>query len=324
MIIQITYFLGDISMLVIAPTLNGHYKTYFNRLYRDGDEFILIEKIHQIFNPKNLSRIFFHREILFLHGERQAIVMIVMGMTLFWKNISTILYYSFFDDSFKVKMAYRVFRVLGIQLHALEYRDSCRPFLHYLPDPITMRGLFDYECLHSDDTFVFLVAGYLDERKSVIEISSALNEVGLQGYDVTLILVGEQSVGLKRMFDPKRYPFVKFSIIDRRVSDDELHDYICNSSAVLAIYKDHLGSSGFVINSVALNVPVLFVPVGVLKSYERMVLFQSLPETFSEKAITKALLDFVLYKENYYDVNLRMDFIENHDLKKFVGELRYD
>ncbi len=117
-----------------------------------------------------------------------------------------------------------------------------------------------------------VIAGYINARKRVIEIIHALSEITRADKQaVELRLVGR--------IDPTYRPAINAALVnsesetfsavisDKRVSDSRLWSELENADIVSALYSDHYGSSGMVVNAMALGRPVIFFPIGALEGF---------------------------------------------------------
>ncbi|SDU77493.1 hypothetical protein [Pseudomonas sihuiensis] len=218
--------------------------------------------------------------------------------------------------------------MLGVYLYFLEGEEwvssSQCPFksgYRSLKDP----ALLDYKSFSNKSidskAVTYLVVGYIDERKCVPEIVEALITLACDSeISQRLIILGKQSLGVETYLSGLAVPEgLELLVLNRRFSDEEYSQYLAISDVVLAIYKDHLGSSGVVINSILYGKKVLFIPVGVTAAFQARLALDGLPQSSSPDAIRGALVKLV--DSVQYDDSARLRFLDGRSKKDFYLSL---
>jgi glycosyltransferase involved in cell wall biosynthesis len=306
---------------VIVPKLKGHFESYYQLINIESpSELRVVPSIASLLRSSLRNPDGF----VLLHGEIQVLMAILLRLANPKSSIVIVFYYAFLNPTVVGRLSngviYSIFKVMGIRTLGLGYMGGYGKLLENLSDPITVdvKTTKDKEIVN-DETFSFLIAGYIDERKSVFEIIGALGEQKRKGVNVELVVVGEQAESVRHKLDVVLQSIdFPIEIVDRRVDEFELQAYMDRTNCILAIYKQHVGSSGFVINSVGLAKPVLFISRGVLREVSDLVLFPFLPEAETEAEIYKAITEVIKFKGDFFKQDKLDMFIQKHSKSIFV------
>ncbi len=334
-------------MFIVSTNNNGHYQSYREIFERNSSASLF----YVSFDGKgSLINLFIlagrvlasghkDRRILFLNGE-EVFLPIFFKLLMPVYDVKSIVYYAFLGSSFKSflkRVLLCLSSFLRISIYFLEggdfiSRSRCLFKTKYFPlnDPIILYSISDNSCdksvrptLTSDNKFTFLVAGYIDERKNIRKIIDALDDLqNDRSCAFELILLGCQSIDVQNYVQEylDEVGRLKITSINRRFTDDEYLHYTEISDVVLAIYENHLGSSGVVLNAVYCNKPVLFIPIGVCASYMKALSIKGLPINSDESEIARAI-SYVIDNVEQYSSFDRSQFMLDHSQSVFVEKL---
>ena len=147
--------------------------------------------------------------------------------------------------------------------------------------PVSDPPLLDYsdtprhEGVNTDSTIKVLLPGYIDARKCVEEIIQAMVALAerqpTQQFELTL--AGKQDNVLKIPTFGDRGTPENLTIVELnyRLSDGQLALEYFRTHVVLAIYKNHPGSSGVAMNAFAFNKKVIFLSFGTLEEIRKEI-----------------------------------------------------
>lgn len=325
-------------MFVVSTELKGHYLSY-GKIIDDHSGGrgvnVFFEGRGLIYNVFFIARNIWRqsgeeKKILFLNGEQVLLPLLIRLLFPRYKVLS-IVYYSFLGRGLRSqvkKVIFCISSMLGIFLYFLEGEEwvsgSHCPFKNNyrsLRDP----ALLEYKSFSDkdigSDVTTYLVVGYIDERKCVPEIVEALIAFAFDSkVSQRLIILGKQSPGVEKYLSGLVVPEgLELLVLNERFSDEEYSQYLAVSDVVLAIYKDHLGSSGVVINSILYGKKVLFIPVGVTAAFEKRLGVEYLPQSSSSGEIKEALAK--LANSVQYGDDARLRFLVGRSKKEFYLSL---
>ncbi|WP_422840512.1 hypothetical protein [Aeromonas veronii] len=334
-------------MLFVIPTENGHFNNYIS-LFENRSDF----EESYVLDKKNIESIFRFflfliknkkRNIVFFHGEKHYLVSVLTSFIIkriLGGKVTSVFYYAYATSDSVIKnifysISLLMMKVSGLRSFYLELpfkniKKSYHNFFTVLHDPVLID--FDYytqfkkQQKHETKArkISLLVAGFLDTRKCIGEIISAANLMLEHDYfdKVELTLLGCQSSDVEKI--------IKRSKIHRnlcllqkkyRFEDKELIIEMKNTDIVLAIYENHIGSSGIVINSVALNKKVAFISHGVCKNFQEELGITKHLECTDVIAICEFLNDLAHATEHQYSEEKRISFLEKREPKIFIEAL---
>lgn len=312
-------------MLVLSPSTKGHFKNYFEVINKYEPSEFKVLHLTSFFDIHFIRQVLRNKKILFLHGEIQIKLLLLFIVIFPFKPKSVIFYYSFFKKNKTYNLLYQLLRYLKVKCWALEASCSdLRCGLQILNDPV-LGGKVNSLKLTTSKPLCFLIAGYIDDRKSVKEIITALTKIVKQGVQIQLNIIGTQSDSVKYFLKHtlEVHSFI-ITVRDKRISDDELNMYISNSDCILSIYQRHAGSSGFVIKSIASRIPILFIPKDALLKFEKLINFKHLPKTPSVEEIYKSITEYLAYSGPFYNENECEFFDSNHTEDFFARNILDD
>lgn len=321
-------------MYVVATGTEGHYLNY-SKIINDCSD---VGVVNIIFEGRGLFYNFFYiltsilrtsgvqKKIIFLNGE-QAFLPILIKIFLPTYRVSSVVYYSFFGfgfNSFVKKHLFCFSSMIGIFIYFLEGEEwvsSSRCFFSS-----RYRSLRDPALLYFGDLnpgkreaniVTYLLVGYIDERKCVPEILGALECLfACTGLNQKLIILGKQSSVVEHYLTSYTSPDgVEVLIINKRFSDEEYAQYLVGTDIVLAVYRDHLGSSGVVINAILYGKKIIFIPVGATAAFASRLGIKDLPQSHSVDAIKEALM--AVMNSSQYDASARLRFLEGRGKYEF-------
>lgn len=299
-------------IITVKPSSNGHYDHYEELLKLHSNEGLISSVLTGSFSSTiQLLALIWHNKptkVVFLFGERFWLHLILIRFIFPHRKVSGIFYYSLYplNRLYKVRLlSFFVLRVFMIEVFYLEYDHlDLKQFtkailgIRCLKDPvIASYGTSPCSEPYSNNNLTFLIAGFIDSRKCVPNVVSALNKYCLRypNKKVSLLLLGEQTADVSSFLDALDDSSLSFDIEaeNRRFSDEELVSAIQRSVLVFAVYKDHYGSSGIVLTSIYHRTPVVFVSTGILSSWANELDLSFLPASESENDILEYLNSFI-------------------------------
>lgn len=320
------------KLLVVVPSLNGHYPIYINLLKsgvdKDSLNVIKSTQLIEIFlfclKNKNLK-------VIFLSGDSDFIKSLLLKCLFPSLNISLIIYYSF-EKKFKGfkyslrKILLQSLTYINIKLLLLEGDISALKFgrqdnIKKIYDPLILTNLSKENKIKSKTEEHYLVAGYLDDRKSIRLLFKVLKNLSNNDSKKRVVtLLGVQTNSTKKFLSNlKELSNIEIIQKNYRYDDSELEKELYKCDLVWAAYQNHQGSSGFVINAVQFNKPVIFIATGVLKRFSNELNIDILPKNLLESEIEACLLR--LAKDKQYSSESRANFLNKRDQKKFIKEI---
>jgi len=320
-----------LKTLVIYPNENGHFLNYLN-IIKDTDKENVISlksnRISEIIKYCHTKKII---KVVFLSGDSDCIKSFLLKCVFPSLNISLIIYYSFenknkgFKYSLK-KILLKSLTYINIKLLLLEGDISTVKYIRQnnikiLYDPLMLINTSNKEKLKSNIKVNYLVAGYLDDRKSLRLFFNVLKNLSNNDSKKRVVtLLGVQTNSTKKFLSNlKELSNIEIIQKNYRYDDSELEKELYKCDLVWAAYQNHQGSSGFVINAVQFNKPVIFIATGVLKRFSNELNIDILPKNLLESEIEACLLR--LAKNKQYSSESRANFLNKREKKKFIKEI---
>ncbi len=279
-------------MFFITPSMNGHFQNYIS-IFKEKNEYqghILINSnifssiltlLITIFNLRRKKEV---KEIIFLHGEKHFFISLfasIIWTRILGRKTKSIFYYGYTGKKKGLKKRLLLLSLLLIKHSKLKAfylelpKNSFeKEFVNYfkkLNDPILILPNLTskYEVI-KPNSLNFLIAGYLDSRKCLPETITTLKKLIDNGIckTINLVLLGVQNQDFKSQLS-KVTKNNSLNIIEKnyRFNDSDLVNEIQSANIILAIYDNHLGSSGIVINAVSYYKPIVFVSTGVCDEF---------------------------------------------------------
>lgn len=306
------------------PSKKGHFSNYV-RIFSD---YLGRRKIDERVVTKRSVFLYFklavgwaasgRKDYIFLHGERHLLLMLFIKVLSPKSSVKSIFYYGLYGgnqlSSIRIGLVLSVLKISGIQVFALEAAEALMSKFSYkrvvpLPDPVDLsinELVLQHDGIAGKDEF--LIYGYLDDRKSILEVVDALENFYEKkvGRNARVTLLGEQSSDVEKLLESKQAKIGSVSIVasNHRFCVEELAESMAKANVVFAVYKDHVGSSGVVLESVLCNKNVIFVPVGVLKEFSKQL---GIEQSLLPKSSCVADIEMVLAKVDGGNVKMYTD-----------------
>jgi glycosyltransferase involved in cell wall biosynthesis len=146
----------------------------------------------------------------------------------------------------------------------------------YLPDPLTIYPVkssveaFKNQLKISADRKVFLIFGFLDDRKGISDMMETIGKLTKeQAQKGTLIIAGAWEKAEKKRFESQLKVLegkTDFQIIDVNtfIQDEDIQLYFQASDYILALYQKHIGMSGIMVRAAAAGKPLLTYNFGLM------------------------------------------------------------
>ncbi|WP_421324443.1 hypothetical protein [Aeromonas veronii] len=330
-------------MLFVIPTENGHFNNYIslfkNRIDFEGSYILDKTSFKNVFHFILFLIKRKKRNIVFFHGEKHYLVSVLTSLIfrrILGGKVSSVFYYAYAGNNSLIKsIVYRasllVLKMAGLQAYYLELpfknvNANYHKFFSVLHDPVLIEfneGAQSTNRIY-DRSVSLLVAGFLDERKCIGEIIAACNLLLENGHfdKVEITLLGCQSSDVESIIKNAKLHKSVFLIQKKyRFEDNELIDEMRKTDIVLAIYDHHFGSSGIVINAVALNKKVAFISYGVCENfYDELNISEKLNST-DPTAICSFVSSLAMCHVSQYSEKNRIAFLNKRKPVNFVESL---
>ncbi|MBK1875679.1 hypothetical protein [Pelagicoccus mobilis] len=323
---------------LIYPRKNGHFKNYIS----------IIESHHnkrtasQLVNKSKLSQALFSiskagtsekSNYIFLHAESHWFAAILLRLFGHTNKISLLFYYGLLNSPsttrrLLVKALLEILNILDIEPLSLENPTEDLVKI----DANNTKMIFDPILLSPPETIPphrpsaskFLIAGYIDNRKSIVEsINGIHNYSKAHNIKSHLTILGQQDKRTQRQIaqksEPNSNPTIKS--VNERFSDEQLHQELTKTDIVLAIYKNHAGSSSMVINAILHNKPVLFIAENTLQIFSKTLGISQLPKHPTEEEIARALNSLARSTKEQYTQTHRSSFLAKRTPEAFCRGL---
>lgn len=324
------------KIIIYSRAKVGHFESYSKIISKAFPEDVSV--VHSFYkylkivkNTKNIDR------TIFLYGERDWMLSILSRIIDSKTKLILIFYYGLSNNNgskrlFLQKFILKFLRVLDIKVTQLEYfpNNFDKELTNYLI-PLNDPPLLDYPKRPIDQRDFFgneiniLLPGYIDNRKCVNEIIKSIASLAKSYNDHTfnIRIAGQQSSEITTLLN-KDHDFPSNFIltqINKKLSDKELEIEFMQSDLVLAIYKNHIGSSGVVINAIAFNKKVIFLNFGVMKEFRReLCIKEHLTDTDSE-SIGVAIENAIFKNHFKYSLGNRIEFLSKRSKKRFLNTI---
>ncbi len=323
------------KIIIYSRSKTGHFQNYSKILSNTSKKAIFVTyDFFEYFKTAKFNQI---EKIIFLHGERDWVLSILSRMIKRKTNIVLIFYYGLLRQNgirhiFFQKIILKILNFLNIKVAQLEFFPSnfdneVKEFIVPLNDP----PLLDYSKSSVNqfniinDEIKILLPGYIDQRKCVKEITESVSSIAKKHNNLkfNLRIVGKQvksvSAMLKKDLDfPKNLVLYQ---LNERLSDKQLENEFLQSDLVLAIYKNHLGSSGIVINAIAFNKKVVFLDYGTLKEFRLELGIKGRLISTESESIRVAIENAIFGQQFNYSLTNREKFLSKRTKKLFANTL---
>ncbi|AFK01579.1 glycosyl transferase group 1 [Emticicia oligotrophica DSM 17448] len=201
----------------------------------------------------------------------------------------------------------------------------------YLPDPVydypTRQDLIIREKyqipLHKK---ILLAFGYIDEKKNVVNLLKALQDLSAEeASNICLLVVGkiraEHHDALMESLNKAKElrPELQVAMESRFVDDDEMEAYVNQSDIISVAYINFFASSGVIGLAARHNKPVLATKFGVVGDLTREYGLGFTVDGFNPGEIKSAMIDFLKGKNAYPE--RASVFVSKHSSEKFIKTL---
>jgi hypothetical protein len=316
-----------INDIYVIRTSKGHFLSYISTITKNNlnhSEVVIANgSLNIIF--KIIKAFIKHRKIPkrihFLDGESSILASLLFKF-FFKVSVSSIYYYiqhkpktnQISMSNFKHDIAKQLLKIgnlFGVIQFSLEEPMPVmkKYFVGTLSDYTNIK--FKPIVRKSLENFNILLPGYIDERKMACEIIKILDEIANEKKIILkLTLLGSICSDYKKKIETSvsSTKHLIVEIKDEYYSDQLLSEEFDKNNAVLACYRDHYGSSGITINSIASGNPVVFFCKGVLSGFANLLPGAIYPEDISTLKV--ALLNLIENPSNYN--------LEDNARKKFI------
>ncbi|CAH0995635.1 hypothetical protein EMA8858_01759 [Emticicia aquatica] len=201
----------------------------------------------------------------------------------------------------------------------------------YLPDPVydypVREGLDIREKYNiAADKKIILAFGFIDEKKNVVNILKAMQQLSQEEASKTcLLIVGkirpdyEKSLAEALVETKTNRPQLQIALESRFVDDDEMEAFVGQSDIISVVYINFFSSSGVIGLAARHNKPVLATKFGVVGDLTRKYELGLAVDGFNTSEMKDAMQDLLENKNGY--PKRATDFVENHSSDSFIKTL---
>ena len=337
-------------MYIVGDGTNGHFKFYEKILrshtsiyFEYGTMIDILKLIKLIYKQKRKNQ----QKIIFLNAERHILHIIFLKFLFSELRVGCIVYYSFSESEITLRTSIKQFLLkygegLGVKLFGLEYYNNSfaqenLASLISLPDPILIDEALLPKCSpqynrytlkeNQHKTTSILIYGYLDRRKCIEQVIDAIEHLIVsKRKSFKLKLLGQVDSSLKpslmsrlQELKVKENQYFEFETKFEYFSNDTLATQIKNVDIIMAVYRQHFGSSGVVLNALAFKKNVIFIPIGVLKHLSEQLSFSNLPKSSDIKEISNSILFAINHKlYDYKKAEKYLQLRRPHNFKEII------
>lgn len=308
----------------------GHYKNYIE-IIKTGAKHQNVISCFQYKSLFKMCKVDEMTSVIFLNGDQDFLKAFWLKC-FFWRhNISLIIYYSFQNTEktlfqFIKAATLKFITYLNLKFFLLEsepfnVKYANQNNLIKLYDPILSKVNNNkfVKSSTNKNSITYLVAGYLDERKSIPELFSALE--CLSKHDKKrrkIILLGIQDKSINNFINSLE-TVIEFEVRNYRYSEDEFVKMISISDIVWAVYKGHYGSSSMVISAVQHNKKIIFLPFGVLRLFAIELDLEKLPLKDDINSLVESLV-YIERKQVFSQITRNL-FLSKRSPENFINIL---
>ncbi|MBF2057334.1 MAG: glycosyltransferase [Cyanobacterium sp. T60_A2020_053] len=224
-------------------------------------------------------------------------------------------------------------KLLCLDFYAVDYinqKCSNKKAIH-LADPIRIKPVnFDLlKQLKSNlkidsNRIVFLLFGRLFPRKGIYDVLFALESLPKEiGKKITLLLVGEIPPDQKQRLLSLTAKIGKDNEIQiignyGRIPEDEVSLYFSLSDVILAVYQNHVGMSGILLQAAGARKPVISSDYGLMGEIVRKYKMGLAIDSSNQQVLVDSLTEVVNQPELLHlDTQLLDQLLEKNDVDKF-------
>ena len=317
------------KILIIHPGKFGHYPTYLKILSKFSNVIESNSKCYlKIFNILRRNKF---NSIIFLNGDRDFIKALIIKVFYNSTKLSIISYYTFLGNkksiiSFLKRAFFHLSTFIGIRVFLVDHSKeksylTRNSYFELIKDPITtLPKLKSKNNGKKESEIDYLVFGHVDSRKNVDYLLILLNALcNSDNKFRKVIILGKQSQKvnnyLKRF---KAHKCLRIEQLNYKYSDHELREKLSKTTIVWAYYKNHLGSSSVVINSIYYDKKVIFNPIGVL---DKMACELGIKDLFKLNSFDETLKTLMNIESIKIDYQNKKKFLSNRKEEDFYNSL---
>ncbi len=187
-----------------------------------------------------------------------------------------------------------------------QMNHRCHQRFFYLPDPVfdyphdagfNVRKAYDIE----EGRVVFLLFGYIDERKNVQNIIRALNTLEDKDAEkVCLLIIGKFAPGFQKILTSEFKQEKAYQVVmnDQFVSDSEMESVFEQCDVSLRMNINFFGSSGIIGTAAKYNKPSIVSDFGIVAELTEKYKLGELVDPYSISGIKEKILYFLAGPQN--------------------------
>lgn len=201
----------------------------------------------------------------------------------------------------------------------------------YLPDPVydypTRQGLDIREKYNiASDKKILLAFGFIDEKKNVVNILKAMQQLSAAEASKSCILIvgkirQEYQDQLTQTLEETKIlrPELQIALESRFVDDDEMESYVSQSDIVSVAYINFYSSSGVIGLTARHNKPIIATKFGVVGDLTRAYKLGQTVDGNNPIEIKEAI-QYFLHTTHTFPENSAL-FVQNHSSESFIKTL---
>jgi glycosyltransferase involved in cell wall biosynthesis len=169
-------------------------------------------------------------------------------------------------------------------------------------DPITVedrKSNYEDYPLDKEKRITFLFFGRIDRRKGIFEMLDAIYNIPKEiCQKIRILVIGQASkrdallINLKVSDITKKQP-IDINCYFEFVSDSEMNNYFKTSDVVLALYQNHVGMSGILLQAAAAQKPVLSSDYGLMGELVKRYRLGIVVDSTNPLSISKGFIRFL-------------------------------
>lgn len=206
-----------------------------------------------------------------------------------------------------------------------QMNDRCHQRFFYLPDPVfdypydknfSIRKAYDIE----EGRVIFLLFGYIDERKNVQNIIRALNLLDEKdAARICLLIIGKFAPGFREILTGEFKPGKAYQVVmnDQFVSDSEMESVFEQCDVSLRMNVNFFGSSGIIGTAAKYNKPSIVSDFGIVAELTEQYKLGELVDPYDVSEVKEMISYYLNHPQNrqidgqaYYEAHNREAYVK--------------
>jgi glycosyltransferase involved in cell wall biosynthesis len=200
----------------------------------------------------------------------------------------------------------------------------------YLPDPVRVPNNLHFLQHHVTERIgiepgrvAFLLFGSITERKGIYQLFEAVQSIpGTICKQICLLLIGESKIAeqievcIQNMCSSKPIQVIRRY---EYIPESEIPLYFCAANVVLALYQQHIGTSGILLLAASLQKPVISSSYGLMGYLVRQFKLGLDIDSCQPSMIADAMIQFLFNPlDTFCDPETMKSFVQLHSPEMFA------